>query len=104
MIFSNMPANCSLTPEQARKLLASNSEPLLLLDVRTPEEYAKQHLKGAVLLPLQELETRVNELPGDKPILIYCRSGRRASVAAEILQKKRPDIPNICVLDGFPIY
>jgi thioredoxin len=59
----------------------------LIIDVRTPGEYYAGHLEGARLIPLQQLQERVGEIAGEKgrDILLYCRSGNRSTVAAEIL-------------------
>ncbi len=59
----------------------------LILDVRTPKEYAGGHLAGAVLIPVQELQNRLSELSSrkDDPILIYCATGNRSTVASKIL-------------------
>ncbi len=58
-----------------------------LLDVRTPQEFAEGHLRGAVNIPLSELHRRLSEL-GDRsrPLVVYCRSGRRSAVAAAELR------------------
>lgn len=59
----------------------------LLLDVRTPGEYADGHLPGATNLPLQELEARVSELgPNSRGVVVYCRSGARSAAATTILR------------------
>lgn len=59
----------------------------LVLDVRTPGEYAAGHLKGAYLLPVQQLQVRMGELAHlrDEPILVYCATGNRSTVASKIL-------------------
>ena len=77
-----------INPDDAQKLLKENSS-AVLLDVRTPDEFAEGHIEGAVNLAVEELESRLNELPSDKatPIVVYCRSGRRSALAAEILVK-----------------
>jgi thioredoxin len=69
----------------AKKLIETLNP--LLLDVRTPNEYYESHIEGAKLLPLQQLENRLSEITDykDKPVIIYCRSGNRSSVAADIL-------------------
>ena len=55
-----------------------------VLDVRTPEEYAEGHVPGAVLLPLQELQERWEEVPeGD--VLVICKSGARSATAVKAL-------------------
>ncbi len=59
----------------------------VLLDVRTPEEYAAKHIEGARNIPVQELATRLDEVgPRDRPVVVYCRSGHRAAKATEMLR------------------
>ena len=55
------------------------------LDVRTPEEWNQAHVPGSTLLPLDDLKDRVNELPKDLELVVYCRSGNRSAEAARIL-------------------
>ena len=57
-----------------------------LLDVRTVEEWNQGHVDGAVLIPLDQLDGRVNEIPKDQDVLIICRSGNRSSQARDILR------------------
>lgn len=57
-----------------------------LLDVRTPEEFAEGHLPGATNVSVQTLAGRLDEVPKDRPIVLYCRSGKRSARAAEILR------------------
>lgn len=59
----------------------------LILDVRTPREYASGHLAGAVLIPVRELQRRAGEISAhkDRPVLIYCATGNRSTVASKIL-------------------
>ena len=60
---------------------------LIILDVRTEEEFSEGHIPGAILIPDYELAERAEtELPNkDQLILVYCRSGRRSKTAAEML-------------------
>ena len=62
---------------------------VLILDVRTPAEYAQAHIANSVLIPVQVLHTEYTRLNGyeDKKILIYCRSGNRSVTASTILIK-----------------
>jgi len=60
---------------------------VFILDVRTQEEYNESHINGSTLIPVQELDTRFKELPRDKKILVYCRTGSRSATASEILVK-----------------
>lgn len=71
------------------KLRLDSDEEMLLLDVRTPEDYEgdQGHVAGSVLIPLEELEQRIEEL-GDyleKPIVTICRTDRKSAKAAQIL-------------------
>lgn len=73
-----------LSPEDAQKELASDAT-LKLLDVRTAPEHRSYRLRGAALLPVQELATRLQELDPNTNWLVYCEHGRRSLVACEIL-------------------
>ena len=57
----------------------------LLIDVRTSEEFASGHIDGSVNIPVEEMQGRLEEIPGDAPIVVYCRSGNRSAAAARIL-------------------
>lgn len=60
----------------------------LILDVRSPEEYAEGHIPGAINIPHDQLNFRHAEIAAykDKDIVLYCRSGRRVGIAAGTLQ------------------
>lgn len=59
----------------------------LIVDVRTREEYCRRHVKGALNIPVFDLEFYVDFLK-DKEIVVYCHSGRRAGMAVEYLREK----------------
>ncbi len=59
-----------------------NATDYLLVDVREPEEYEAEHIPGAKLLPLSELEARLGELPEDRELIFYCKSGWRSNLGA----------------------
>jgi phage shock protein E len=59
----------------------------LIVDVREPEEWAEARIPGAVHVPLGELASRVSELPGDRPLIMQCRSGNRSRTAAKFLKE-----------------
>ena len=61
---------------------------VLIVDVRTPQEYNEGHIYGAVNYPLQQIDRWSKDLPKDKPVYLYCRSGNRSQEAAEYLKKK----------------
>ena len=86
-------ANCGLTSvngyvnvnvSEAKQMIETNPS-LVILDVRTQEEYDEGHLENAVLIPVSELESRLDELNKDKPILVYCKLGGRSATASQIL-------------------
>lgn len=59
-------------PEKVRQFLEENRpQAYNLVDVRTPKEYEKEHLPGARLIPVGELETRWKELDRNKPTITY---------------------------------
>jgi len=62
-------------------------EGTFVLDVRTPEEWNEFHAPNTTLIPLDELASRVNELPKDKPIVVVCRSGNRSQTGRDILRQ-----------------
>jgi len=70
----------------------------LLIDVRTPEEFASGHIAGAVNIPVDALSGRLSEVPTDQPVVIYCRSGNRSATAAQILH--RAGYPTVYDLGG----
>lgn len=62
---------------EAKQMIESNPN-LTILDVRTQEEYNKGHIENAVLIPVSELESRLDELDKDKETLVCCKSGEEA--------------------------
>ncbi len=62
----------SMNSEEAREFMAEKTlDEFTLLDVRQPGEYEKQHIPGSKLIPVGELDKRLDELDPDKPVLIY---------------------------------
>lgn len=78
----------TISAKEAKNML--DIKKVFLLDVRTPNEFYNEYIPGAKLIPLQQLEDRISEIEGykNKNIILYCRSGNRSAVAAEILVKK----------------
>lgn len=79
---------------------AARAEGRLLLDVRTPEEYAAGHVPGATLIPLQELDGRRDEIAAwrERGVVVYCESGGRAERAAG--QLREAGFEDVVLLDG----
>ena len=77
-------AYTNLSVDEA-KLLIQKEVDLIVLDVRTKEEYESGHLPNALLIPVADLKNRLVELDKDKKILVYCNTGIRSAKASEIL-------------------
>lgn len=77
-----------ISQEQFLQIIKSDKE-IVVLDVRSAEEFEQGHIANAVNISHTELEARLAELSGAKntQVVIYCRSGRRAEVAKEVLVK-----------------
>jgi len=75
-----------ITPEQAKQRIDSENV-IVILDVRTIEEYKEGHIENSLLIPLDNLEkeAEINIKDKDTPIFVYCRSGNRSVSAAKIL-------------------
>ncbi|MEO0493773.1 MAG: rhodanese-like domain-containing protein [Actinomycetota bacterium] len=67
--------------------LADPPDDLVILDVRTPDEFAEGHIDGAIMIDFYEADfsARLTELDPDVPYLIYCRSGNRSGQTRAIL-------------------
>ena len=76
----------SITTIDWLKALEMNKAGALLIDVRTPAEVAKGMASASAMnVPLQEIPQRLSEIPKDKDLLIYCRSGKRSMAASKFL-------------------
>lgn len=75
----------TVEPDRARDMVVEGAT---LLDVRTRAEYRQRHIKQAVNIPVQELESRLDELPPNTDkIVLYCRSGNRSARAKSLLER-----------------
>lgn len=78
-----------VAPEDGARLVAGGAR---VLDVRTPRETAGGIIPGAILIPVDELEERSNELPKDgAETLVYCAGGGRSAAACDSLSRKGYD-------------
>lgn len=77
-----------ITPQEAKTIMDSGEEHIIL-DTREQYEFDEGHIKGAILIPYTEIESKAEQMLPDKNklILVYCRSGRRSKIAAESLAK-----------------
>lgn len=72
-----------------------------LLDVRTASEYASGHLDGATLIPVDEVGSRLDEIPRDRAVVVYCRSGGRSARAAAVLEDAGYDVYDLGSIDNW---
>jgi phage shock protein E len=82
-------APASIEPKTVVERLAWGDQSLVLLDVRTPAEYAEGHIPGAINIPHTELAARIAELAEARKddLVVYCRSGNRTQQALGVLRE-----------------
>ncbi len=69
------------------KLQEAIEKGAFLMDVRTPAEFAGGSVKGAVNIPLDKVQSQLNQLKNKEIIVVFCRSGNRSSQAKSILER-----------------
>ncbi|MEI8312894.1 MAG: FAD-dependent oxidoreductase, partial [Verrucomicrobiota bacterium] len=94
--YAGMIAANSLRGDQPlaawKELLPGNA---ILVDVRDPDEFEEGHIPGAINLPLNDLRARLNELPRDRELWLYCRVGQRGYYAARLLMQHGFQVKNL---------
>ena len=84
-----------ISVETGRELLQKGFDGILL-DVREKDEHAWAHLEGCRLAPLSEFMSHLDDLPRDRPYLVYCKMGQRSShAAAMMVEAGFPDVTNL---------
>lgn len=81
------------------KIFAEAPGSALFVDVRDTKEFAAATIKGAISIPINQLEKRIDELPKDKPVLFFCGTGGRAGEAYDTAKLLRPEV-NAYFLDA----
>ncbi|HKV92828.1 MAG TPA: rhodanese-like domain-containing protein [Candidatus Angelobacter sp.] len=77
--------------------LKTRSKRFLLIDVRSPSEYATGHIPGAVNMPMEQVPSRLPDLEGEDAIVLVCQSGHRARMVAGLLE---PSGKLLSILEG----
>jgi hydroxyacylglutathione hydrolase len=75
-----------------------SSDPPVVVDVRTPQEWTQAHIEGSINVPLSRLRERADELPASRPIVVLCASGYRSAIACSVL--KRDGLDRVADLVG----
>src|SRR2546429_3663559 len=86
-----------MSPHQLKRKIDAE-EPFELIDVREPFEYEIARIDGAKLIPLGEISERLNELSGERPIVVHCHTGKRSAQAVRLLQQR--GFANVYNLEG----
>lgn len=92
-----------MQPLYWRELRDADLTKVTLIDVRTPDEFSLGALKGAVNIPVDEIRGRMDEIPRDKPVYLYCGVGLRGYLASNILlQNGFGEVKNL--IGGIKLY
>ena len=87
-----------IAPEDLRKLIDKNTK-TLIIDVRDPDEFEKETIKGAINIPLVQLETKLRDIPKDTTLVFICNSGLRSGQAAKLAEQAGYRTATFCLLD-----
>jgi phage shock protein E len=92
--FTQTPADTAaedtsqlISPGEYQSQFVASRADHVLIDVRTPQEFASGHIAGAINIPVESLSSRLSEVPTDQTIVLYCRSGNRSAQASRILEQ-----------------
>lgn len=93
--------DCQVLPtiNPAEYIALPNTDDILLIDVRNPEEFKANHLKGAINIPLSELSNAIDKIDFNKSVYLICKSGKRSKIALNQLIAERPN-SSICHILG----
>ncbi len=91
MVFSLSSCTSPATAQQENTVTVKEQmqKGAMLVDVRTPAEFAAGSAPGAVNIPLNEISGRISEFQDKPGVVVFCRSGKRSSEAIDILKKNR---------------
>ncbi len=87
-----------LDTQQVAALLKDEPDRVFVLDVRTPGEFRRGHIPGAVLIPMQEVPRRLSDIPRDRKVVVVCASGARSAAVADFLDRR--DYPWVANYEG----
>ena len=103
LVNTYLTAKDGLEPIAAKELLGRARKGLVtVLDVRPPEEYQAGHIRGAVNIPLSELESRLGKLPKNKEVVAYCRGPYCVLAYEAVAQLRLKGLKARRLDDGYP--
>lgn len=82
--LENLPKSIDVSTAAA----LTNNEDVVFIDVREQWEYDEKHIPGITLIPMSELESRLDEIPIDKTVILTCRSGNRSGKMHAFLEEQ----------------
>lgn len=98
-ILKDQPPNGAVQVDYDELMRSLNNDTSVILDVRTEAEYEMGNIEGSILIPLDQLSSRIDELRIYDEIFIYCRTNNRATQAFKIL---KPHFDNLFIFyDGY---
>ena len=84
-----------ITSTEAKSII-DRSKNVYLLDVRTPQERQQGYIAGSVLIPIDQIEKRIAEVPKNRPVIVYCAVGSRSRPVAQALARNgNPEVYNM---------
>jgi len=86
-MFGGGSSAAHITSADYKARFFDGKEAHMLIDVRSPDEFKSGFIPGARNILLQDLPQKLNTLPKDKPLILYCRSGSRSASAAGMLKQ-----------------
>jgi len=89
LLTAGLFSACSkVSDEDLAKAREAVENGALIVDVRTPQEFKEKHVVGAINLPIEEIMKGHINLPKDKELVLYCRSGSRSATCAKVLKEQ----------------
>lgn len=84
-----------ISAKELKDLLDKNKDNVEVIDVREPQEYEVVHIKGSKLIPMNELQSRIDEIDWNKDVVFLCRSGARSKMMANLASSDERKIKNL---------
>jgi len=93
----------SATPEAVARMVEQGAARVVLLDVREPYERAYARIEPSIHIPMHEIPTRIDAIPRDRRVVVYCHHGHRSAVVAAYLEQRGfEDVVNLSEgIDGW---
>lgn len=84
--YAQMPEHIyKINDDELKERIDANDDSILIISIRSPEDYAQGHIKGAVNIPFKQVHEYLDKLPVDKELIVYCYSGQTAGQTVAIL-------------------